>query len=256
MTGLVLSGVTRDFPEPTARHVLRGIDLTIARGEFVSLVGPSGTGKTTLLRIIAGLDGGYTGDIRWQGEGRPRLGVVFQEPRLVPWLGLLDNLLLVSGPDKIERARALLAEVELAGNEDALPSQLSGGMQRRAALARALLVEPDFLMLDEPLISLDAALAERMRRLLNTYWRQRRTTTLLVTHNLAEAAELSTRILILSPSEGRIAADCGLPPPSPRSHNDQAVSAVLEDLRRITHGWPRPEDQQTRGEPGAFSRAG
>jgi ABC-type nitrate/sulfonate/bicarbonate transport system ATPase subunit len=83
-------------------------------------------------------------------------------------------------------------------------------------------------MLDEPLISLDVALAERIRRLLNAYWREHRTTTLLVTHNLAEAAELSTRILMLSPSEGRIVADCGLPPPTPRMHNDRAVSAVLE----------------------------
>jgi ABC-type nitrate/sulfonate/bicarbonate transport system ATPase subunit len=171
---------------------------------------------------------------------------VFQEPRLVPWLSILDNLLLVTGPDRRERARALLAEVELAGNEDALPGQLSGGMQRRAALARALLVEPEFLMLDEPLISLDSALAERMRSLLNTYWRERRTTTLLVTHNLSEAAELSTRILILSPTEGRITADCALPLPDPRQRNDRAVTAVLEDLRRMTQAWPRPDTPEAR----------
>ena len=251
MTRLVLRGVTRDFSEPTQRHVLRGIDLAIAQGEFVSLVGPSGSGKTTLLRIIAGLDTPDAGDVTWQAERRPRLAAVFQEPRLVPWRSVLDNLLLVSGPDRAERTRALLAEVELAGSEDALPGQLSGGMQRRAALARALLVEPDFLMLDEPLISLDAALAERMRRLLNAHWRQHRTTTLLVTHNLSEAAELSTRILILSPGEGRITADCALPPPDPRQRNDRAVAAVLEDLRRMTQAWPRPD-----GEPrDALSKA-
>jgi ABC-type nitrate/sulfonate/bicarbonate transport system ATPase subunit len=241
MTGLVLRGIIRDFSEPTRRRVLRGIDLAIAGGEFVSLVGPSGSGKTTLLRIIAGLDMPDAGKVTWQAERRPRLGAVFQEPRLVPWLSILDNLLLVSGPDRRERARALLAEVELAGNEAALPGQLSGGMQRRAALARALLVEPDFLILDEPLISLDSALAERMRRLLNAYWRHHRTTTLLVTHNLSEAAELSTRILILSPSEGRITADCALPPPDPRQRNDRAVSAVMEDLRRLTQAWPCPD---------------
>jgi ABC-type nitrate/sulfonate/bicarbonate transport system ATPase subunit len=243
MTGLVLRGVTRDFSEPTQRHVLRGIDLVLAAGEFVSLVGPSGSGKTTLLRIIAGLDTPDAGGVTWQAERRPRLAAVFQEPRLVPWLSVLDNLLLVSGPDRAARARALLAEVELTGSEDALPGQLSGGMQRRAALARALLVEPDFLMLDEPLISLDTALAERMRRLLNAYWRQHRTTTLLVTHNLSEAAELSTRILILSPGEGRITADCALPPPDPRQRNDRAVAAVLEDLRRMTQAWPRPDGE-------------
>ncbi|HJT14076.1 MAG TPA: ATP-binding cassette domain-containing protein, partial [Dongiaceae bacterium] len=131
--------------------------------------------------------------------------------------------------------------------------QLSGGMQRRAALARALLVEPEFLILDEPLISLDSALAERMRRLLSDYWRRRRTTTLLVTHNLSEAAELSTRILILSPSEGRITADCALPPPDPRQRNDRAVAAALDDLRRMTQAWPSP-DSEPRSD--ALSKAG
>jgi ABC-type nitrate/sulfonate/bicarbonate transport system ATPase subunit len=241
MTGLVLSGIARTYAGPTDCPVLRGIDLAIAQGEFVSLVGPSGAGKTTLLRIIAGLDRDHSGSVAWRGGHAPRLALVFQEPRLVPWLSVLENLLLVTGPEAADRARTLLDEVELAGSEAALPGQLSGGMQRRAALARALLVQPDFLMLDEPLISLDAALAERMRRLLNAYWRRHRTTTLLVTHNLPEAAELSTRILLLSPRDGKLVADCALPPPDPRLCNDRAVSAVLEDLRRLTHAWPRPE---------------
>lgn len=255
MSGLVLRGVTRNFPEPSQRQVLRGIDLVLAPGEFVSLVGPSGSGKTTLLRIIAGLDAPDMGSVTWQAGMRPRLGAVFQEPRLVPWLSILDNLLLVSGPKHAARSRALLAEVELTGSEDALPGQLSGGMQRRAALARALLVEPEFLMLDEPLISLDSALAERMRHLLNAYWRQHHTTTLLVTHNLAEAAELSTRILILSPGEGRITADCALPPPDPRQRNDRTVSAALEDLRRLTQAWPRPDAEAQDAQSKASQRA-
>ena len=261
MSGVVLRGVVRDYADPKPHRVLCGIDLAIAEGEFVSLVGPSGAGKTTLLRILAGLDTDYAGEIAWQDARRPRLGIVFQEPRLVPWLSVLDNLLLVADPGEVERARALLAAVELDGTEAALPGQLSGGMQRRAALARALLVRPDFLMLDEPLISLDVALADRMRRLLNGHWREHRTTTLLVTHNIAEAAELSTRILILSPSEGRLVADCALPPPDPRVRNDRAVSAAVEELRRMTHAWPRTDspDQPPHEEPrtsGAISRTG
>ena len=239
MTGLALSGITRDFDHPAQRRVLDGIDLWIAKGEFVSLVGPSGAGKTTLLRIIAGLDASHGGQLTWQG-GRPRLGIVFQEPRLVPWLGILDNLLLVSGPEASAEARALLQAVELDGCETALPGQLSGGMQRRAALARALLVKPDFLMLDEPLLSLDAALAERMRSLLNEFWRTHRTTTLLITHNLSEAAALSNHIVILSPTERRLVADCVLPPPDPRLRGDPAVAAALEKLEQMTLAWPKP----------------
>jgi ABC-type nitrate/sulfonate/bicarbonate transport system ATPase subunit len=254
MSGLILKGIARDFAEPTARSVLCGIDLRIAPGEFVSLVGPSGSGKTTLLRIIAGLDTDHRGTIQWDGDRHPRLGVVFQEPRLVPWLSILDNLLLVGGTE--ERARALLAEVKLAGSEDALPGQLSGGMQRRAALARALQVKPDFLMLDEPLISLDSALAERMRRLINAHWRAHRTSTMLVTHNLPEAAELSTRILLLSPSEGKIIADCALPPPDPRLRSDRAVSVVLEELRRMTHAWPQRESPEAQDRLNPLTRAG
>jgi ABC-type nitrate/sulfonate/bicarbonate transport system ATPase subunit len=261
MSGVTLSGVARSYREPVARQILRDIDLTIAPGEFVSLVGPSGAGKTTLMRIIAGLDAEHDGEVMWSQPRRPHLGIVFQEPRLVPWLSVLDNLLLVTGPDTAGRARTLLGEVELTGSESALPGQLSGGMQRRAALARALLVEPEFLMLDEPLISLDAALAERMRRLLNAYWRRHRTTTLLITHNLAEAAELSTRILLLSPTERTLVADCALPPPDPRVLNDRTVTAALDELRRITQSWPRPHDEppgtsRNGALPGALSRVG
>jgi len=249
MTGLALSGITRDFDHPAPRRVLNGIDLWIAKGEFVSLVGPSGAGKTTLLRIIAGLDAGYGGQLTWQGD-RPRFGIVFQEPRLVPWLDILDNLLLVSGPQAANEARALLQAVELGGCEAALPGQLSGGMQRRAALARALLIKPDFLMLDEPLISLDTALAERMRGLLNEFWRTHRTTTLLITHNLSEAAALSSHILILSPTERRLVADCALPPPDPRLRDDPAVAAALEKLHRMTLTWPEPAAAPTLGRAG------
>lgn len=239
MIGVVLKGVSRGFQNPEPRSVLEHIDLNIGPGEFVSLVGPSGVGKTTLLRIIAGLDRGFEGTIAWSGNRRPRIGMVFQEPRLVPWLSIIDNLLLISDPSARSEAMALLSAMELAGSEQALPTQLSGGMQRRVALARALLAKPDLLLLDEPFISLDTACAMRLRARLAEYWSVQRPTILMVTHDLAEAAELSGRIVVLAPDSGRIIADRPLSLPHPRRPTDPAVVAALAQLRDLSKDWPQ-----------------
>ena len=236
MKGFRLQGITRDFARPAPHAVLRGIDLTVTSGELLSLVGPSGSGKTTLLRIIAGLDRTFGGKLIWPDEQRPTTAMVFQEPRLVPWLSILDNLLLVAGDASRDVASAALAEVELAGSEHAFPAQLSGGMQRRASLARALLTRPALLLLDEPFISLDAGCAGRMRRLLATYWQRHGVTIVLVTHDLREAVELSTRIVALSPQEGRLMKDVLIPLPWPRA--DAAIDEVLAGLQSLTDGWP------------------
>jgi len=240
MIGLSLAGITRRFPGPSSRPVLDGIDLTVAPGAFLAVIGPSGVGKTTLLRIVAGLDHGFTGSIAWSEARRPRIGMVFQEARLVPWLSIIDNLLLVADESARGDAMALLAEVELAGCETALPTQLSGGMQRRAALARALLAKPDLLLLDEPLISLDRACAARLRARLAAYWNARRPTVLLVTHDLQEAVELADRIVALAPDSGRIVLDRPIHLPMPRDPAHPAVAALLGDLRDLARDWPMP----------------
>jgi ABC-type nitrate/sulfonate/bicarbonate transport system ATPase subunit len=238
--GFELQGVTRDFARPTPHPVLRGIDLNVMPGELLSLVGPSGSGKTTLLRIIAGLDRSYGGKLVWSDGQRPTTAMVFQEPRLVPWLSILDNLRLVAGDSSRDEVSAALADVELADSEQAFPAQLSGGMQRRASLARALLTRPALLLLDEPFISLDTACAGRMRRLLATYWQRHGVTIVLVTHDLREAVELSTRIVALSPQEGRLIKDVPIPLPWPRA--DAAVSDVLSGLQPLANDWPQPTD--------------
>ena len=233
--------LTRRFPGPPAHLALDRLDLTVEEGEFLCLVGPSGSGKTTLLRILAGLDRDFTGRLSLP----PGLhsAIVFQEPRLMPWLTVLNNMLLVAGPGDMaarERALALLEEVDIAGFADAYPGQLSGGMQRRVALARALLVAPELLLMDEPFVSLDMPTANHLRALVTRLWRNRRMTAIFVTHDLREAMVLATRLLFLTRSPGRAALDWrpDLPPPGERGAPkiEEAVAALLARHPRLLEG--------------------
>jgi NitT/TauT family transport system ATP-binding protein len=177
-------------------HALRGVSLDVHPGEILMLMGPSGSGKTTLLHILLGLDRDFEGRV----TGRPeRIGVVFQEPRLLPWRTVRQNLDLATASMGAPPAdAALLAGLGIADAQDRFPAELSLGMARRAALARALAIGPELLVLDEPFVSLDEATAARMRELVGRVIRERGVTTLLVSHDLDDALALADRVVVLA----------------------------------------------------------
>lgn len=179
----------------TLKGVLNGVDLDIAPGEFVALLGPSGSGKSTLLRALAGLD--YEAQGSGEYEVPDRTSVIFQDARLLPWMTVLDNVTLGLGRHHRDHGRRTLAEVGLAGREDAWPHELSGGEQQRVALARALVREPKLLLADEPFGALDALTRTRMHDLLRRLSEVHDPAILLVTHDIDEAILLADRIVML-----------------------------------------------------------
>jgi sulfonate transport system ATP-binding protein len=216
------TGVRRAF---AGAVVLDGVDLEIARGEVVALLGGSGSGKTTLLRILAGLDPEASG--QWRVHGRQ--AVVFQEHRLLPWKRVADNVALgVTGPGVRQRTAAALAEVGLAGRERAWPAELSGGQSQRVAVARALVREPDLLLLDEPFGALDALTRLKMQALFGRLRAEHGFAALLVTHDVEEALLLADRTLVLD--SGRIAQDAPVPLPHPRAPDDPGFGALRRSL--------------------------
>jgi ABC-type nitrate/sulfonate/bicarbonate transport system ATPase subunit len=211
---------------------LAELDFAVPAGQFACILGPSGCGKTTLLSIIAGLDRAYDGSVRRAAGGEGRLGMVFQTPRLMPWLSVRENVrLALEPPPRGEgRAEELLREMQLGTLIDAFPRQLSGGQQRRVALARAFVNDPGLLLLDEPFQSLDAPTAQHLRELLLALWARRRPTVLFVTHDLREALSLGDRVLFLSAGPGRVVLDLPLDLPRPRGLDSAAVEALRKRL--------------------------
>jgi NitT/TauT family transport system ATP-binding protein len=210
--GLSLTYATNDGPV----HALSDVNLAIRPGEFVSLIGPSGCGKTTLLRVIADLEAPTGGSIRVNGvtPGEARLrrdyGYVFQAPALLPWRRIEGNVTLplevmgMAREERRARARKQLELVGLAGFERKFPWQLSGGMQQRASIARALAFDPALLLMDEPFGALDEIVRDHLNEQLLALWKRTGKTVVFVTHSIPEAVFLSTRIVVMSPRPGRI----------------------------------------------------
>jgi ABC-type nitrate/sulfonate/bicarbonate transport system ATPase subunit len=209
--------------------VLGELSIALSSGEVGALVGPSGCGKTTLLRIIVGLDRDFVGSVRLPAHGK--LGIVFQEPRLLPWRTVDENVRLAAPQANEDALSVLYATLGLSDHRRHYPGELSLGLARRVALARAFAVEPELLVLDEPFVSLDAALATRLRTELAQLVVRRPVTTLLVTHDVEEAIGLADRVFLLSASPARVLAN--VPIEHPRSvRTADELAAIREEIAR------------------------
>jgi ABC-type nitrate/sulfonate/bicarbonate transport system ATPase subunit len=236
MSILKVRGVSRTFEsENGAKTVaLQATDLDVAENDFITILGPSGCGKSTLLRIVAGLDTQTTGDVLLDGKpiagpGADR-GMVFQSYTLFPWLTILENVCFglrekgLPAAQQKEIAQSFISKVGLEGFESHFPKQLSGGMQQRTALARALANDPRILLMDEPFGALDHQTRELMQELLLGIWERAQKTVLFVTHDIDEAAFMGSRVVVMSARPGRIKIDKAVPFPHPRVYSIKTTS--------------------------------
>ncbi len=241
MTILQIRAVSKTFVSSHgATHALQATDLNVAENDFITILGPSGCGKSTLLRIVAGLDSQSTGEVlldgrRIAGPGADR-GMVFQSYTLFPWLTVLQNVCFglrekaMPLPEQQATAREFLHQVGLDGFERHFPKQLSGGMQQRTALARALANNPRILLMDEPFGALDHQTRELMQELLQGIWEAEQKTVLFVTHDIDEAIFMGNRVVVMSARPGRIKCDLPVPIAHPR-HYSVKTSPVFTELK-------------------------
>jgi NitT/TauT family transport system ATP-binding protein len=240
-----LSGVRKVYRTRGAEFLaVSEVSFDVENGDLVSLVGPSGCGKTTLLKILAGLYPHDAGVVRIGTPTQPfdpsrDIGMVFQQPLLLKWRRIIDNVLLpaeilgLPSADSRARARDLLALVGLAGSEDSYPYELSGGMQQRAAIARALIHDPKLILMDEPFGALDALTREKMNLELLRIWREARKTIIFVTHGITEAVFLGTRVIVLTSGPARMADNFVVDLPHPRTLDLKTHERFGDYTRRI-----------------------
>jgi ABC-type nitrate/sulfonate/bicarbonate transport system ATPase subunit len=233
---LTLGNIQKVFPTPKGDlKIIDGITLDQGEGEVVSIVGASGSGKTTLLRIIAGLEQGYTGTVKLRGQPvtgpSPERAMVFQQFGLLPWLSVIDNIKFGLRPGRLSeedceaRAHDAIGRVGLSGFERFLPKQLSGGMQQRVGIARALAVRPALMLCDEPFASVDTLTRQTMQTDLLKVVHEEKASVLLVTHDIEEAIYLGDRVVVLSSRPARIIKVIDISIPKPRDH---AIRATAE----------------------------
>ncbi|MCG8908595.1 ABC transporter ATP-binding protein [Pseudomonas sp. DP-17] len=238
---LAIQGLSKAYSiDGRSLPVLENIDLAVRPGEFVSIVGASGCGKSSLLRLIVGLENDYSGRILLDGQPVTgtslERGIVFQDHRLFPWKTVEDNVALALKNQKLSRAekRERVAEhlelVGLTGFEQAYPHQLSGGMAQRAAIARALITRPKVLLLDEPFGALDALTRVRLQHELQRIWVQQRSTMIMVTHDVEEALYLGDRVIVMDARPGRIRHEVRVDLPHPRERGAPLLAKLKEEL--------------------------
>jgi NitT/TauT family transport system ATP-binding protein len=241
---VALRGVSKTFPNGT--RALDGLDLEVRRGEFLSLLGPSGCGKSSALRIIAGLSEPSAGAVEWppelgaRADLAHRLGFVFQEPTLMPWATVFGNVLLplkLGGTARAEataRVERALGRVGLEGFARAYPRELSGGMKMRVSIARALVTEPDLLLMDEPFAALDEITRFRLDNDLLAVWQTLGKTVVFVTHSVFESVYLSSRIVVMAPRPGRVFAEIAVDAPYPRDERFRTSAEYGVSCRRAS----------------------
>ena len=247
-TAVEVTGLTVQFrSKRSTTTALDDVSMRVEAGEFISIVGPSGCGKSTLLKVIAGLVKPSAGSVSLLGEPvtRPQqnIGFAFQRAALLEWRGVRKNILLQAEMRGMNKARAaaradeLIELTGLSGFENALPHELSGGMQQRVALCRALLHEPPVLLMDEPFGALDALTREQLNAELNRIWRETGTTILLVTHSIAEAVFLGTRVEVMSPRPGRLMRTLNVELPATRDYAqvmaDPTFGTLTREIRQL-----------------------